>query len=35
VHGDQAAGIQFVVSGGEVPRHATLRDIYGDLAPVG
>src|SRR6202000_743041 len=30
----QAAGIEFVVSGTEAPRAATLREIYGDLAPV-
>jgi Trk K+ transport system NAD-binding subunit len=29
-----AAGIKFVVSGAEAPREATLREIYGDLAPV-
>ncbi|GLD03190.1 MULTISPECIES: NAD-binding protein [Mycobacterium] len=29
-----AAGIEFVVSGSEAPREATLREIYGDLAPV-
>ena len=33
-HPFQAAGIEFVVSGAEVPRDATLREIYGDLAPV-
>jgi Trk K+ transport system NAD-binding subunit len=33
-HPFEAAGIKFVVSGAEVPRDATLRDIYGDLAPV-
>lgn len=33
-HPFEAAGIKFVVSGAEAPRQATLRDIYGDLAPV-
>src|SRR5271166_4708261 len=33
-HPVEAAGIGFVVSGTEVPRDATLREIYGDLAPV-
>lgn len=33
-HPFDAAGIHFVVSGSEAPRDATLRDIYGDLAPV-
>jgi Trk K+ transport system NAD-binding subunit len=33
-HPFEAAGIKFVVSGAEAPRDATLRDIYGDLAPV-
>ncbi len=33
-HPVEAAGIRFVVSGTEVPRDATLREIYGDLAPV-
>src|SRR6185437_1370456 len=33
-HPLQAAGIEFVVSGTEAPRNATLRQIYGDLAPV-
>ena len=33
-HPVDAAGIRFVVSGTEVPRDATLREIYGDLAPV-
>jgi Trk K+ transport system NAD-binding subunit len=33
-HPFQAAGIEFVVSGAEAPRDATLREIYGDLAPV-
>ena len=27
------AGIEFVVSGTDAPRDATLREIYGDLAP--
>ena len=34
VHPFDAAGIRFVVSGTEAPRDATLREIYGDLAPV-
>ncbi|OBI18609.1 potassium transporter TrkA [Mycobacterium sp. E2327] len=34
VHPFEAAGIKFVVSGSEAPRDATLREIYGDLAPV-
>ncbi|HEX3545070.1 MAG TPA: NAD-binding protein [Mycobacterium sp.] len=33
-HTISAAGIDFVVSGADAPRDATLRDIYGDLAPV-
>ena len=33
-HQIEAAGIQFVVTGGEVSRDTTLREIYGDLAPV-
>lgn len=33
-HPFDAAGIHFVVSGSEAPRDATLREIYGDLAPV-
>lgn len=33
-HPFEAAGIKFVVSGADAPRDATLRDIYGDLAPV-
>lgn len=33
-HPLEAAGIEFVVSGSEAPREATLREIYGDLAPV-
>lgn len=33
-HPLEAAGIKFVVSGAEAPRNATLREIYGDLAPV-
>ncbi len=33
-HPFEAAGIEFVVSGSEAPREATLREIYGDLAPV-
>ncbi len=33
-HPLEAAGIEFVVSGAEAPYDATLREIYGDLAPV-
>ena len=33
-HPFEAAGIKFVVSGTDAPRDATLREIYGDLAPV-
>lgn len=33
-HSFEAAGVQFVVSGAEATRAATLRDLYGDLAPV-
>ena len=33
-HPLEAAGIEFVVSRTEAPRAATLREIYGDLAPV-
>ena len=33
-HTISVAGIDFVVSGADVPRDATLREIYGDLAPV-
>ena len=33
-HTISAAGIEFVVSGTDAPRDATLREIYGDLAPV-
>ena len=33
-HTISVAGIDFVVSGTDAPRDATLRDIYGDLAPV-
>jgi voltage-gated potassium channel Kch len=33
-HTISVAGIDFVVSGAEAPRDATLREIYGDLAPV-
>ncbi|MEN4477574.1 NAD-binding protein [Mycolicibacterium cosmeticum] len=33
-HTIAVAGIDFVVSGAEVPRAGTLREIYGDLAPV-
>lgn len=34
VHPFEAAGIEFVVWRAEAPRDATLREIYGDLAPV-
>ncbi|MCW2553429.1 MAG: transport system, NAD-binding component [Mycobacterium sp.] len=33
-HSISAAGVEFVVSGTDVPRSATLREIFGDLAPV-
>ena len=33
-HSISAAGIEFVVSGTDAPRDATLREIFGDLAPV-
>jgi Trk K+ transport system NAD-binding subunit len=33
-HQFEAAGIEFVVFGGEAYRDATLRELYGDLAPV-
>ncbi|MGB9302251.1 MAG: NAD-binding protein [Mycobacterium sp.] len=33
-HQFNTAGIEFVVWGAEAPHQATLRDIYGDLAPV-
>ncbi|HZN80768.1 MAG TPA: NAD-binding protein [Mycobacterium sp.] len=33
-HTMSIAGIDFVVSGAEAPRDATLREMYGDLAPV-
>ena len=33
-HQFDTAGAEFVVWGAEVPRGGTLRDIYGDLAPV-
>ncbi len=33
-HPFQAAGIKFAVTGGEAAREATLRELYGDLAPV-
>jgi Trk K+ transport system NAD-binding subunit len=33
-HVMSAAGVEFVVSGSDVPRDATLRQICGDLAPV-
>src|SRR6201996_1459784 len=34
MHPFEAAGMQFVVFGAEAPFDATLREIYGDLAPV-
>jgi Trk K+ transport system NAD-binding subunit len=34
VHSFEAAGTQFVVSGSSASRHATLRELYGGLAPV-
>ncbi|MBJ7338706.1 NAD-binding protein [Mycolicibacterium sp.] len=33
-HSISAAGVEFVVSGADAPRGATLREIFGDLAPV-
>jgi Trk K+ transport system NAD-binding subunit len=33
-HTFSVAGINFVISGTDAPRDATLRDLYGDLAPV-
>ncbi|CPR09916.1 TrkA domain-containing protein [Mycobacterium bohemicum DSM 44277] len=33
-HPFEAAGIEFLVSADEAPKDATLREIYGDLAPV-
>jgi Trk K+ transport system NAD-binding subunit len=33
-HTISVAGIDFVISGADAPRDATLRDIFGDLAPV-
>ncbi len=33
-HTISVAGIEFVVSGTDAPRDATLREMYGDLAPV-
>jgi Trk K+ transport system NAD-binding subunit len=33
-HPFEAAGIDFVASGSEAPRDGSLREIYGDLAPV-
>src|SRR6201993_752441 len=33
-HPFEAAGIEFVASGSEAPRDGSLREIYGDLAPV-
>jgi Trk K+ transport system NAD-binding subunit len=34
-HAITVADVEFVVSGTEAPRDATLRDLFGDLAPVG
>lgn len=33
-HSISAAGVEFVVSGTDAPRQATLRELFGDLAPV-
>lgn len=33
-HTISAAGVDFVISGAEAPRDATLREMFGDLAPV-
>ncbi|MFN8226555.1 MAG: NAD-binding protein [Mycobacterium sp.] len=33
-HDISAAGIDFVVSGADAPREASLRELFGDLAPV-
>jgi Trk K+ transport system NAD-binding subunit len=33
-HSIAAAGLEFVVSGTDAPRPATLRELFGDLAPV-
>ena len=33
-HAISAAGIEFVISGTDAQRDATLREMYGDLAPV-
>lgn len=33
-HAISAAGTEFVVSGTDAPRTATLRELFGDLAPV-
>jgi Trk K+ transport system NAD-binding subunit len=33
-HTITAAGVDFVISGTDAPRDGTLRDMYGDLAPV-
>src|SRR5271156_5610591 len=33
-HPFEVAGIKFVVSGTDAPREGTLRELYGDLAPV-
>jgi Trk K+ transport system NAD-binding subunit len=33
-HSISVAGVEFVISGTDAPRNATLREIYGDLAPV-
>lgn len=34
VHPFEAPGVQFIVSGSEAPRNATLRTLYGELVPV-
>ncbi|MGA8123689.1 MAG: NAD-binding protein [Mycobacterium sp.] len=34
VHPFEAAGVEFIVSGSEAPRNATLRTLYGELVPV-
>jgi voltage-gated potassium channel Kch len=33
-HAISAAGIEFIISGTDAPRDATLREMFGDLAPV-
>lgn len=33
-HSINAAGLEFVISGTDAPRTATLRELFGDLAPV-